>query len=155
MDFGSLLYQFSSIEFYEANTMQREANIKKQGKKNKTKPKTTRQIACFFKSNLTVQLLLCLRFTVVAAAAAVVASRTCFVRRVLFFFIVIFFFLPLFPLVAALRSRETAPCRFQSCKPRFTLHRFSFPLFSTAALLFVAPFFLRCVCVCVRAKINK
>lgn len=47
MDFGSLLSQFSSIEFYEANTMQREANIKKQGgKEKKTKPNTQWQEPC-------------------------------------------------------------------------------------------------------------
>lgn len=43
MDFVSLHYQFSNIEFYEANTIQREANIKNARMR--------------FKSNVTVQLL--------------------------------------------------------------------------------------------------
>lgn len=44
MDFVSLHYQFSNIEFYEANMIQREANIK--------------NAHMHFKSNVTVQLLL-------------------------------------------------------------------------------------------------
>lgn len=47
MDFGSLLYQFSCIEFYEANTMQREANIKEEKEKKKQKQaKKTQQQPC-------------------------------------------------------------------------------------------------------------
>lgn len=128
MDFVSLHYQFSNIEFYEANTIQREANIKN---------------ACMrFKSNVTVQLL-----------SSFQPSRLyCWCART--YFRCWDCFLALFPLVAvdgtALTSQETVPCCSQRCKPWFTLHRFFFFFPLPASLLLIS----LCVHACV-TQTNK
>lgn len=121
MDFVSLHYQFSNIEFYEANTIQREANIKNARMR--------------FKSNVTVQLLSSFqpsRLTVgvpeLISCVGIVSSR-CF----------------LWSLSTAqhLHLRRRHPAVLDAANLDSHFAEFFFP---SAGLLFVALFVCACVC---------
>lgn len=115
MDFVSLHYQFSSIEFYEPNTMQQEANIKRLA----WFLNQTWLSSCFRLLNCLHLLFLVPELVSWLGIVPRVISFGCWWRH-------------------SATSKEMAPRCFQYSKPWFTLHRLC--LCSVTGLLFVARF---------------